>query len=380
MIPLLCSLSFAHSDVHSSTRLFFHSYPPTVQTSWGFLFSEQDEWLWVCPEVLSQPSLYNLAIDQSGGWWIASVGGLYYSSDHCNFDLIGFEDTYITQIEIDTENKIWLSSASGYQENTLWVSENNGETFESSIDLGENTRIYSFAKQDSHTWLIGDKDQQPYAWYQNENNELVEISLSEDLWLNIVAIDPNNPTQIWLQTQEELSELYLLDSAGTFDFKLEAESSFNALLKIEERFILSSEKALFYSENQGDSWQKSSEKPETACLKLHEGFLYTCTHNWNDEAAVMRTYPIGTPETWNWESVLWFGDVQSIANCESESDVETYCSPLWDGALLNAGFAQSREDMEETTTNGCMGSQKMVLIVPLLLFSNRRKKRKRNIH
>ena len=382
LLSFLLTAAAAHSGVHSSVSLHFSGNgPPTVQTSWGFIFPYESEWYWVCPEVLPQPSLYNIAIDRGGQWWIAALGGLYHTSDRCNFSRVAFEDMYLSQIEIDPQNRIWVSSASGYQENALWLSEDGGETFHATVDIGPDSRIYGFSRTGEHIWMIGDKDQEPYAWYQTPEGILQAVPLPVERWYSIVAIDPNTPQQLWLSAKGDEHSLYRLHIEDGLYEVLRAGASFNSLIQLETRMFLSTEAALFYSEDQGESWIQSTQKPETACLQYKEGYIYACTHSWEDGSSVMRAAPNGLPDQWHWESVMRFEDVHSIAQCDPQSDVESQCALLWDSALLNAGFTEEEKPTEEKQqeSRGCKSTAQASFLFAFLLFARTRRQSQKDV-
>ncbi len=145
--------------------------------------------------------------------------------------------------------------------------------------------------------------------------------------------------------------------------------------------FLSTEATLFYSEDQGDSWIQSTREPETACLQYNEGYVYACTHGWEDGSSVMRAAPNGLPDQWHWESVMRFEDVHSIAQCDPQSDVESQCAPLWESALLNAGFTEEEESIEvkQQESRGCGTTAQASFLFIFLMFSRTRRRRKKEV-
>ena len=77
----------AHNGVHSTTRLIFTDEEqvwPIVQSNWGFFHRKDEEWKWLCPDVLDTEDLYNLEVDEEKTWWFGTLDGLWKSHNQCD--------------------------------------------------------------------------------------------------------------------------------------------------------------------------------------------------------------------------------------------------------------------------------------------------------
>ena len=373
--------TYAHTGVHSSTRLIFsddEQVLPVVQSNWGFFYRQDDEWKWLCPDVLETTDLYFLEVEKSGTFWFGSLNGLWTSENQCDVSKHAFEGEFVSFIE-STDGDLFVSTATGFQENALWLSEDEGETFSNIGTFGEGARIYEFRPSDSGLWVLTVRNLQTYLWWNEEGEDWQSYSISEQVqgWVTLLMTQGD---LLWFSSRiEEEYTLWTIDKLGNLRNLLQTEMEIKTGSIIDNTIVVGGDVGHVVSFDNGETWSQRKTNPETACLTSHNGYLYACTHNWLDGAAVMRTQARGELENWIWEPVFSFSDVYSIAECPLTSITTQTCSQRWEAGVLNGGFSE-REDTDDTqketgelqeSSNGCSttnGSGLFYVIVILLQF------------
>jgi hypothetical protein len=342
---------WAHNGLHSTTRLIFtHSDQeiPIVQSNWGFFLYNGSDWRWLCPEALRVTDLYFLEVDTNYNWWVGTVDGLWKSPNQCEFSRIAFEGAYVSQIDWNEES-LYVSTATGFSDNSLWKSDNGIDFFEVGF-FGSDTRIYGFEKTNTGMWALTLEEEGSIIWWKEEGGTWVPFSLSEqvDGWIEVLQADDE---RLWFSATSTQSVLWSIDRQGSLDSHFASEVRLQSFARIQGKIVVGGDEGFFVSSDNGSSWSNQFQKPETACLVTQQDYLYSCTHNWNDGAAVMRTQGLGEPETWVWESVFSFSEVVGVVDCPQESPVSQYCSLLWEAGVQNGGFSDNITDLEESA--GC---------------------------
>jgi len=186
---------------------------------------------------------------------------------------------------------------------------------------------------------------------------------------------------LWFSSRtEEEYTLWTIDKLGNLRNLLQTEMEIKTGSIIENTIVIGGDLGHVVSFDNGDTWSQRKTNPETACLTNHNGYLYACTHNWLDGAAVMRTQAQGQPENWIWEPVFSFSDVYSIVECPVDSITTQTCSQRWEAGVVNGGFSE-KEDTDDvqkakkeyqTNSNGCSTTNRsglfyvMVFLLPFI--------------
>ena len=368
----------AHNGVHSSTRLIFsddNQTWPVVQSNWGFFYRKEEEWKWLCPDVLETTDLYFLDVDEGDNWWFGTLDGLWMSQNQCDISKNAFDGEFVSYID-SSDGELFVSTATGFQENALWFSDDNGETFSNIGTFGNDSRIYEFRHNEDGLWVLTVRNLQTYVRWKGQNNEWQSFSISEQVegWVTLLMTQDD---MLWFSSRmEEDYNLWTIDTQGNLKNLLEIEMEIKTGTIIEDGIIVGGDVGHVISFDNGETWSQKRTHPETACLMNHNGYLYACTHNWLDGAAVMRTQARGQPESWIWEPIFSFSDVYSIIECPVTSVTTQYCSQRWEAGVLNGGFSE-REDMDDkqkgkrdvqVTSNGCSNINGPVLFYVIVIL------------
>jgi hypothetical protein len=361
LITLLFSTPiWAHQDIHSTEDILFPSNnsTPIITSNWGFFSKSNDNWNWLCPEAVDTTALYQIAVTQDNRWLIATLDGLWESEDKCNFSMDHFTGEYVRQIEIQ-EDEIWVSTATGFSDNALWYSSDNGVSYSAIASFGYNSRLYSFAISDDIWWVLSAIEDNYSFWYMLPEQQWVELSIPASIngWIEILGVDPERPSVLWFSATNETSQLWSIDLEGALTPSFEVDKKIIGFETIHDLLIVGGESGFFVSANNGEDWNGPWLTPEVACLEKEQDTLYVCSHNWQDDAAVMRTDAIGLPNEWIWEPVFSFSEVVSINDCPENSFTKQTCESLWNAGVTNGGFQQHLpvQDTEKDKLNNCNG-------------------------
>ncbi len=368
----------AHNGIHSSTRLIFsddEQYWPVVQSNWGFFHRKEGEWKWLCPDVLETTDLYFLDVDEGDNWWFGTLDGLWKTQNQCDISKNAFDGEFVSYID-SYDGQIFISTATGFQENALWLSEDGGETFSNIGTFGDDSRIYEFRHNEDGLWVLTVRNLQTYVWWKGQNNEWQSFSIFEQVegWVTLLMTQED---MLWFSSRiEEEYTLWTIDTQGELRNLLQTDMEIKTGAIIENGIVVGGDFGHVVSFDNGETWSQKKSNPETACLINHNGYLYACTHNWLDGAAVMRTQARGQPENWMWESIFSFSDVYDIVECPVTSMTTQYCSQRWEAGILNGGFSE-REDTDDTqketreieaTSNGCSILNRSILFNVIIIL------------
>lgn len=341
----------AHNGVHSSIDLHFSSplaQWPIVTSNWGFFRHDGMGWRWLCPEAVNTLDLYTLAVTPNEDWWIGTLDGIWSSRDQCSFSTANFTGKFVSQIE-RKDAQMWISTASGFAENGLWLSEDNGLSFVKQADFGLDSRIYAFTFAHEAVWVVGERDDVFFVARQyDEQWQDVSLSALDGLWVELLAADPWSQEHLWVSMTAEHSTLWKIDINGDHEAVLQAEKKIVGMGYFRDWLIIGGESGFYASADAGQTWQGPWLQPEVACIEEHQDYLYICSHNWQDGAAVMRTRGEGHPSQWQWEAVLTFAEVYDIMDCPTSSTTYLTCDRLWEAGVSNGGFATREKPLQDS--------------------------------
>jgi len=272
-----------------------------------------------------------------------------WTDDRCAWnEAKGLDGLYVTQLAPDpiTENGVWATSSSGNAHNALWWSEDGGASWTAHSTFGKESTVRGMALDETGPrWAMGWRSGLPYAWHTEDVKNWTEISL-EDLaqWL-IYPLGMGPDDQLYVRlTSSDKDILTRIDTTGEVTELLEFTDDITAFSHTDVLAVGSRTEGLYTSTDDGKTFDGPTIAPEPGCLVDFDGARYLCAHNWSDDAAVLRTFSTGAnADAWEWEEVLWLGNVRGVESCPADSPVAQLCEPIWEKIVASAGFDETRE-------------------------------------
>ena len=238
---------------------------PVVETTYGLLQTDSDGiWSWVCEEVSGTESAWHYALSSEDRWILSGVDRVMWSDDQCSWtDVEGvLQGLYITAMVADpvAPEWIWAVTASGSEENALFLSTDHAESFAQSATFGEASRLRDLAiHPDGTTWVVGWRDDLPWVWSSPDREAWTETQLPEDGYsITILGLNPEDSTQAWLKLiTADGDRLIRAGTDGSTTTLMESAESLEALavLPQSEHILLGGREAgLYRSTDGGESW------------------------------------------------------------------------------------------------------------------------------
>lgn len=370
LFALLAPRAHAHGGFPSSLAVHFQSATdevPIVESTFGALVqrSEQD-WDWVCEEVVGTAGMTSMAVLDDGTWLFAGIDGVVRSTDHCYWsDVADLSGLYVTQLLRDATvpGRVWATSASGDQDNALWRSDDYGQTFSAFATFGEGSTLRGVmqGRDGAPLALVGWRSTVPFLAYAADGETLTELPLSPPEGAFVYPLGLDEAGRVWLRMPDVYKDRVVVvtpEGVSTEVLPLDTSASaFDAGPGDDRVYVGTKEAGLRVSDDVGASWSTPVASPIPSCLRTHGDGRYVCSHNWSDGASVKRAaLADGPPEGWAWTDVLWFGDVHQMLDCPEDSEVAQICAPLWEDVAAASGLNLAREGDDTAAGDDTGGS------------------------
>lgn len=361
----------AHGDLPQSIDVVFEdpSDPlPLVLTTFGVLVPRaEDDWEWVCEDVVGSGGISAFEALPSGIWLFGTAQGLWRSIDRCSWGRVGgaLEGLDFTQVSRDVAEPdvVWAATASGGRDNALWRSGDGGATFAALASFGEGSTVRGFLQgpDGASFWVFGWRDLSPWLWRSVDGLVFDEHPLqpmAPGTSVRPLGLDPADPAVAYVA-------LRVLDPPHDELGRVAADGTIQALLELpdeivafapgpeEGRMVAGGRYAgLYTSTDGGATWSGPDDSVEAGCLVDHGGLRYRCTHPFADGASVMAAPPGGG----GLQPVQDFADVCRPYECPEGTEAADVCGPLWEATREGAGLCLGEGDLEDPAAEpGCGG-------------------------
>jgi MYXO-CTERM domain-containing protein len=421
---LLCSLAHANGRASLTNGVAFRpgdNDTVYLATTFGLLISHDSgcTFRWVCEQNIGYGGRWDpkYAIAADGTIFATTYEGLRVSRDGgCSFaTAASTQNIWVDALDIGPDGRVWIGTATTGHTNDVFVSSDNGMTFQptgmqspeiwwKSVEVAPSNpqRVYVTGYQ------IADS---PVAYlFRSDGKEWIPLPLTNVMYaampvLVVKAVDPTNPDIAYMASvganPPSGDRLYRTTDGGmTWTDVLQTSNVIQDVVVKDDRVLVATQIVTamtlmggptYESTNHGESFGILANAPQLACLGLHPDgkTLYGCGANWEpDFKSLARSVDNGA----TWEKVWRFVEIAGAVQCpEGTVQHDTCETTIWDcptcptdlkrqfGAKGPACGVQPEADMTPVKKDGCCaaaaGPSAMWGLTVLALLLRRRRRR-----
>ncbi len=340
----------AHGGLHQSQAVVPTAEGPVVVSTYGLVATNEDgDWQWVCEEVAQAgSSAWTFGTTPQGSWLMATIDGLVRSPDRCVWTAVQgpLWGRYVTAVLGDAgRGGTWALTGSSAEENPLWWSQDDGQTWTAGPLLHPTARLRSIAiESDGRLWVQGMDGSMALLWTSPDGETWTEQVIDENAFSAHVFAAAGGVA--WLSLAHEGAPTRLLrvlpGQTPTAVWEGETLDAVDAGPDPDEVWLSAAGQGTQRSRDGGETWAAVDQLGDVACLVNDGSDRWACTDNWADGAAV-KVAAVGSTD---FVEALWFGDVRSVADCPADSTTRLACDPLWADLDPLSGFDQERDSGE----------------------------------
>ncbi len=386
-----------------------------AETTFGALLSTDGgaTWHWTCEANVGYVGVFDpvYAFTPHGTIVATTPSGLGISrNDGCDFvpapAPIGSQ--WIGDVTVGPDGAIWAATATGGMANDVYVSRDDGVTFQSTnlpfaagwwksvrVAKTDARRVYVTGYQ-----LVGPTPSP--LLYRSDDGGATWTGLPFDFMgqsqLKILAVSPTDEDVVFARIDTATDDFLLRSENGGQSWTQVATFADNI-----SAFVVRADglRVIAGSVNAGEQISNDGgvtftpvvaprpNPPKMACLhERSDGLLFACAANWNPDNMAVAESTDGT----SWSKRLRFVEIQNELACPAGSRHADVCSPLWCGVAtqfgidcasattIDGGPVAAQPDagrVEETPhtggTCGCGVSLGLVFVAPLGVSRRRRR-------
>ncbi|MEE9385011.1 MAG: hypothetical protein V3V08_16525 [Nannocystaceae bacterium] len=419
------------ADSHGADFILF---PTTL----GLLVSSDDgaAFNWICEGNVGYGGTYDpdYAISDAGDVWATTFEGLRVTRDGgCTWTTMGgaiLENHFFSDVEVGSDGKVWVASATGGAPNDVFVSTDDGVTFVSAGLLEEKIwwRSLVIAPSDPLTLYVtgfrlaepdGNGGMIPAEAHVRRTTDgganweplpVTDFAFGSAPNVFIVAVSPLDPTIVFARVlgarDPTGDDIYRsADSGATWAAPLQFQDPISAFKILADGTTVivgsrgncigdppTAEKGCVQrSTDGGVTWALATEQPKMGCLhQRSNGELIACGANWDpDNFALGRSIDGGQ----TWDKVVRFSEISGPLSCAAESPQFECAAKDWPALCVQLGICDGGDagatdpdagiggGDEGGGGGGCFGCSSssggiaLLALLPLGWLSRRRRRR-----
>lgn len=359
---IFCSLAHANGRAALTNGITFRPGDNDtiyLATTFGLLISRDNgcTFRWVCEQNIGYGGMWDprYAVAADGTIFATTYEGLRVSRDGgCSFSTAPTtQGRWIDAIDIGADGRVWIGTATTGNSNDIYVSSDNGVTFQptgkqsaqiwwKSIKVAPSNpaRVYVTGYQ------IADA---PAAYlFRTDGTDWTPSPLANVMYaatpvVLVKAVDPANPDIVYMVSvganPPSGDRLYRSTDGGmTWTEVLQTSAMIKDVVVKGGRVLIATwvqtptslkGGPAYESTNHGETFGPLANAPELACIALRpDGTIYGCGANWQpDYKAVARSYDDGA----TWEKVWRFVEIAGPLQCSAGTVQRDTCElTIWD--------------------------------------------------
>lgn len=392
-----------------------------LPTTFGLLLSSDSgaSFQWICESNIGYGGTYDpdYAISANGDIWATTFDGLRVSHDGgCTFETLAgnLAGRFISDVEVGSDGRIWVGSATGGEPNDVFVSTDDGATFDSA-GLPDDVswwRSIQIAPSDPDTiyvagFKLGDMANNIPAEAllrrsidggQNwDTLAVTDFAFGSQPNLFLLGVSPTDPTVLFARVlgarDPAGDDIYRsIDGGDTWTKVLEMGDFITAFQVVDDGSALDSQTVIAgtvapcmgdaadaakgcvqVSSDGGATFAAAASQPKMACIDQNDsGDLLACGSNWEpDNFALGSSKDKGA----SWQKVFRFSDIAGPLECPESSPQHECAAFDWPPLCVQLGICSATDagpdgdggtKVDEPTTCGCNASGAVLGVLVLL--------------
>jgi hypothetical protein len=332
-----------------------------AETTFGALLTTDGgvTWHWTCELNIGYTGIFDpvYAFTSTGAILATTPDGLAISrNDGCDFNVAGapLGDQWIGDVTLGPDGSIWAATATGAQQNDVYVSHDDGMTFAPtglpfSAGWWKSVRVAPTDMQRIYVsgYQLGGVGMPPSPLlFRSDDGAMTWTPIPFDFMgesqLKILAVSPINEDVLFARIDTSVTDYLLRSDNGGM--------SWTQVLSIDDNITAFTIRAdgmtaimgtintgAQISTDAGLTWTPitTPKPPKMACItERSDGVLFACGANWNpDNMAIARS-----TDGMNWTKVMRFVEIADQFQCPATSKHSVKCGPLWMGLECQFGI------------------------------------------
>lgn len=356
--------ALANGRFPSSMSVSFHPTDPQriyVGTTFGLLISQDDgaTWRWTCEQSIGYGGDYDpvYLVTASGAILATTFSGLRVSRDGgCTWTLVGapIGPLEVSDLALGADGAIWAATAEGGQMNDVFVSRDDGMTFQSvglaaqrvwwrSVEVAPSDPMrvyvtgYELTEAGSGTIpLLYRSDDGGQSWTE------IPVRLHTDPILLLVGVSPADEDLVFARIDGPLNDTLVRSTDGglTWSYALSVNDKLWAFAaRADGQTVIAGtvNQGVKISMDGGATWAPAQQEPRMACVgERSDGVLFACGANWNpDKFALGRSTDGQT-----WQKVFRFIEIDGQLACGGGTGHAAECAALWEVTACQFGIGK----------------------------------------
>jgi photosystem II stability/assembly factor-like uncharacterized protein len=322
--------------------------------SFGALISRDkgQSWRWICPEGMNigawRPERYYWL---TNGEIIAATGNALLSSkdNGCTWNTHpAFKETWATSLTVHPadERIMYLTTGKPYVPNSIFRSEDGGETWQELVPLNADTRYFNLR-------IAPTNPQRLYVSGQYLNEQfLLRSDNAGQTWTRVpqpfsqlqspydfvvMAVSPLAADVLWAKVSAQGISYFLksTDAGTTFVPQLDVpDVLIGAEVSADGRTAWVATPSNLYRGREGESFSALTLPNGNACATRVGNVLYGCGSSWLHNWALAKSTDEGT----TWQPIFGLAGIQGAHVCAEGTPIQQACPSRWPqmAATLNA--------------------------------------------
>ena len=334
-----------------------------VGATWGAFLStdDGDTFKWICEQAIGYGGTFDpkYRIDANGTLFATTFEGLRRSTDGgCTWETVEgpLLNHWVDFVEVASNGDVWVTTSSGGMANDVFRSTDGGATFQSrnllhptawwksvQIAPSDTDRIYVSGYLVAQSSPDGGLNAPAALIYTSDDGgdswtelDIGMFALNPNMPQVIFSgVLPSNPNVVYARAVTANAPigdaLYRSVDAGTSWTKIFDSDDTIVAFEIRQDgslFAGTVNSGVFYSTNEGDTWNPTQQQPQMACIQERAGGgdMFACGSNWDpDFFAVGRS-----PDGQTWSKLVRFSDVKAPLECPAGTIQRDTCQAiLW---------------------------------------------------
>ena len=348
-----------------------------VGATFGMLLSEDDgaTWRWTCEQNIGYGGIFDPTYEVSaqGTLYATTFDGLSISHDNgCTWKYAdgGLTGHWASDVQIGKDGAVWVTTSSGGMPNDVFVSKNDGTSFQSKgllhdrawwksvrVAPSDPRRIYVTGYQVAAMPLDDSGEPQPTPlFYRSDDGgdhwTDMNFSFAGESQFLLLGVSPTDPDVVFGRINGAVKDTLLRsdnggmswtqaltfagDGADLVAFVIRADGQHVIAGTINFGAMASDDGGLLWHDLSPDPMIKP---PRMACIgeRPSDGALFTCGANWNpDKMALGRSSDGGK----TWQKLMRFIEIDDELACPAGSGHVSKCAGIWQGIACQFGIGK----------------------------------------
>ena len=352
-----------------------------LPTTFGLLVSNDggSTYEWICESNVGYGGTFDpdYSIAADGSVWATTFEGLRVSRDGgCTWETQGgvLENRFIGDVEIGPDDRVWAGSATGGESNDVFVSSNNGESFESAglFDAVAWWRTIRVAPSDGDRIYVsgfrlpqGDTPAEALLRVSSDGGAnwttlaVDDFAFGSQPNLYLLGVHPTNPDVVFARVlaarEPSGDDVYRSDDGGQSWTKVLEMKDFISAFTIRadgQTVIVGTvgncvgdaddldKGCVRISSDGGVSFEVPATEPKMACVHERGGELLACGANWEPDNFALGASADGQ----SWEKLFRFSEIAGPLSCP-ETSPQYECAAIdWPPLCVQLGICSATPD------------------------------------